>query len=337
MIGDLQPGQTFAGYEIEAVAGQGGMGVVYRATQINPRRTVALKLIAPGWSADAAFRQRIERESRLLASITHPNVIEFYESGECEGQLFLSMRYVDGVDLRELLAREGPLAADHAVRILAQVAAGLDAAHAGGLVHRDVKPANVLIEEIGATQRAYLSDFGLTKNVKPGTAITRSDELVGTLDYIAPEQIEGRRVDARADIYALGCVLFEMLTKRVPFVRDSDPAKLWAHLHHAPPSACELRPGLPAEVDLVLARAMAKDPAQRYASAGDLGRAAIAAAGGEAPTVVAHSVATGAAAPAPADGSGGAPAAAATRAAVLRSAVRRRPVATAAASFALLA
>ncbi|MEJ7785183.1 MAG: protein kinase [Solirubrobacteraceae bacterium] len=293
---ELEPGRIFAGHRIEAVAGRGGMGVVYRATHLSLDRTVALKLIDPAMAADAAFRERLKREAKLLASIDHPNVIAVYEAGEAEGQLFMSMRYVEGMDLRSLIAESGWLAAPSAARIIALVAAGLDAAHASGLVHRDVKPANVLIERRGETQRAYLSDFGLTKKTDLATAITRSGHWVGTLDYVAPEQIEDVRVDARADVYALGCVFFESLTGRPPFVREADSAKLWAHMHEAPPSACELRGELPAEVDAVIARAMAKDPAQRYLSAGDLGRAAMAAIAGEALTEPSRSVATGPAA-----------------------------------------
>ncbi|MDQ4048269.1 MAG: serine/threonine protein kinase, partial [Actinomycetota bacterium] len=279
MTEELHPGQTIAGYRIEAVAGRGGMGIVYRATTVKRGRTVALKLIAPDLAADEGFRERLRRESKLLASIDHPNVIAFYEAGEVDGQLFISMRYVDGMDLRWLIGEQRRLAPERAARIVAQVAAGLDAAHARGLVHRDVKPANVLIERRDGSERAYLSDFGLTKEVNLSTAITRSGRWVGTLDYVAPEQIEGRRVDARADVYALGCVLFQTLTGRVPYVRESDAAKLWAHLHDTPPSVCQLRSELPPEMDGAIARAMAKDPAQRYLSAGDLGRAAIAAAG----------------------------------------------------------
>jgi len=259
-------------------------------------RTVALKLITPAVAADEDFRERLQRESQLLASVDHPNVITIYEAGETDGQLFMSMRYVEGMDLRSLLAAQGPLAPEHAARIVAQVGAGLDAAHANGLVHRDVKPANVLIEQVGPADRAYLSDFGLTKKATLTSAITRSGQWVGTLDYAAPEQIEGLPVDARTDVYALGCLLFEALTGRTPFVRDSDAAKLWAHMHEPPPSARALRPRLPAELDQVIACAMAKEPAHRYPSAGALGRAAIAAAGGELITDVGHSVAVGPAA-----------------------------------------
>jgi serine/threonine protein kinase len=296
MTGELHIGQIFSGYLIEAVAGRGGMGVVYRATQIGLDRTVALKLITPAVAADEDFRERLQRESQLLASVDHPNVITVYEAGEADGQLFMSMRYVEGMDLRSLLAAQGPLAPEQAARIVAQVGAGLDAAHANGLVHRDVKPANVLIERAGSADRAYLSDFGLTKKANLASAITGSGQWVGTLDYAAPEQIEGRPVDARTDVYALGCVLFETLTGRAPYVRDSDAAKLWAHMHEPPPSARALRPRVPAELDQVIACAMAKEPAHRYPSAGALGRAAIAAAGGELITDLGHSVAVGPAA-----------------------------------------
>ena len=296
MIEGLQPGQIFGGYRIEAVAGRGGMGVVYRATQMSLGRTVALKLITPAVAADADFRDRLQRESHLLASIDHPNVITVYEAGESDGQLFMSMRYVNGMDLRSQLVAQGPLPPDSAVRIVAQVAAALDAAHAAGLVHRDVKPANVLLEQRGATQHAYLSDFGLSKTAHRATGITRSGQWVGTVDYAAPEQLDGRPVDARTDVYALGCVLFESLTGRPPYVRESDAAKLWAHMHEAPPSACALRPELPAELDVVIARAMAKQPAHRHQSAGALGHAALAAAGGEALTDPDLSAAAGTAA-----------------------------------------
>ena len=290
MTEELHPGQTFGGYRVEGVAGRGGMGIVYRATQIALGRTVALKLITPVVATDAAFRERLQRESHLLASVDHPNVITVYEAGEAEGQLFMSMRYVDGMDLRSLLVAQGPLPPMTAVRIVAQVAGALDAAHATGLVHRDVKPANVLLEQHGATHRAYLSDFGLTKRANLATAITGSGQWVGTLDYTAPEQIDGRPVDARTDVYSLGCVLFESLTARAPYVRESDAAKLWAHMREAPPSARDVRPELPDELDHVIARAMAKDPEHRYQSAGALGHAALAAAGGEALTDPALSV-----------------------------------------------
>ncbi len=213
---DLAPGTQFAGHRIEEVAGRGGMGVVYRATQLALERTVALKVIAPGLMEDAAMRRRFLVEVRTAASLDHPNVIPLLYAGESDGVAYLAMRYVAGDDLRTLVRREGPLEPGRAARIVAQIGAALDAAHAAGLVHRDVKPANVLL---GPGDHVYLTDFGLTKQARSlGTAhTTRTGHWVGTLDYVAPEQIRGERIDARADVYALGCVLFFALCGVVPF------------------------------------------------------------------------------------------------------------------------
>ena len=207
------PGSTFAGYRIEAEAGRGGMGIVYRATQVALGRPVALKLIAANFAGDRSFRERFKREWETAASIDHPNVIPVYEAGEAEEHLFIAMRYVEGLDLANLLAREPEFAPDRAVRIIAQVAAALDAAHARGLVHRDVKPANVLI---GAEEHVYLTDFGLTKHASQD-ALTKTGLFVGCVDYAAPEQIRGEAMDARTDVYSLGCVLYQTLTKRLPY------------------------------------------------------------------------------------------------------------------------
>jgi hypothetical protein len=294
---ELQVGQEFAGHRIEGVAGRGGMGVVYRATHLALNRQVALKLIAPELSEDEAFRARFKQESMTAASIDHPNVIPIYNAGEEEGRLYITMRLVEGTDLRAMLAERGALEPDLATQLISQVAAALDAAHERGLVHRDVKPANVLIAGGDGDRRAYLTDFGLTKHAASASGLTKTGMFVGTLDYVAPEQAQGKSVDARADIYALGCVLYQALTGRVPYPRDSEPAKLWAHMQEPPPSVREADPSAPAHFDEVIKRAMAKDPEERYPSAGDLGRAAIAATqdrtvvGGE------RSVATGEAAP----------------------------------------
>lgn len=296
MEGNLEPGETLGAYRIEGVAGRGGMGVVYRAVQIALDRTVALKLVAPELAADDSFRERFERESRVLASIDHPNVIPVFEAGEADGRLFISMRWVEGTDLSSLVA--GPaLAPRRAVDLVGKVAGALDAAHARGLVHRDVKPGNVLIEPEGGSERVFLTDFGLSKRVGSEASLTGTGQWVGTLDYVAPEQIEGRAVDARVDVYALGCVLFQALTGRVPFERDSDAAKLWAHMSEAPPSAAGARSDVPTELDAVITRAMAKDPDERFPSAGDLGRAAAAAIGASSPSAPERSVAVGEAAP----------------------------------------
>jgi YVTN family beta-propeller protein len=264
-----------AGYRIEAVAGQGGMGVVYKAIQLDLQRPVALKLIAPSLLSDANFRERFKREAQLAASIDHPNVIPVHEAGEIDGSLFLAMRYVEGTDLAALIDRDSALEPRRAVRIAAQAAAALDAAHRRGLVHRDVKPANVLID--GDDEHVYLTDFGLTKHATEGAPLTKTGMFVGTLDYCAPEQIRGERSDHRADVYALGCLLFHSLTGRPPFERDSEVAKMYAHLNDAPPAPSDVAPAVPRALDAVVASAMAKDPAGRFASAGELGRAATAA------------------------------------------------------------
>jgi hypothetical protein len=292
---DFTPGMRIAGCRIEAVAGRGGMGVIYRATELRLDRPVAVKLIAADRAAEPAFRERFERESRLTAAIDHPNVIPVYAAGEEAGRLYLVMRYVAGTDLRSLLERDGRLAPARAADVVAQVGAGLDAAHQAGLVHRDVKPANILIAGGG---HVYLSDFGITRVVDSETRLTDSDGWVGTVDYMAPEHLEGGETDARTDVYALGCVLFTALTGAPPYRRDTVPATITAHLHEAPPRPSQAA-GVPQEFDAVVARALAKRPADRYPSAGDLGRAAAAAARGERVTEVEQSVARGPAAPPP--------------------------------------
>jgi YVTN family beta-propeller protein len=295
-VADIQPGDVFAGHRVEGVAGRGGMGVVYRAVQLDLDRPVALKLIAGALARNDEFRERFVGESRAAASIDHPNVIPVYYTGEHEGLLYIVMRYVEGSDLRTAVRAEGRLDPGRAARIVAQVGAALDAAHARGLVHRDVKPANVLL---GADDHAYLTDFGLTKRLhSSGGAPTRPGGWVGTLGYVAPEQIRGGRVDARTDVYALGCVLFQALTGVSPYQRDSDEATLWAHLNDPPPELAQYAPGVPGTFDDVVRRALAKEPAERFPSAGDLGRAALAAAGERSPSGPERVVAVGAAAPA---------------------------------------
>jgi protein kinase-like protein len=287
----LAPGDVFGDFRIESVAGRGGMGVVYRAVQLDLGRPVALKLIASDRAADPAFRERFQRESRLAALIDHPNVVPVHGAGEEDGQLYLVMRYVPGTDLHRLLKHEGPLEPERAAAIVAQVASALDAAHAAGLVHRDVKPANVLI----AGDHAYLGDFGLTRMLSSEEQLTETGQWLGTTDFSSPEQLQGERVDARADIYSLGCVLHAALLGGPPFPRSTVPATLLAHLNDPPPRPSEH--GAPQGFDRVMARALAKDPADRYPSAGDLGRAALAAARGESVTESERSVAIGPAAP----------------------------------------
>lgn len=292
-MADLETGSEFAGCRIEGVLGRGGMGVIYRATELRLGRPVALKLIATEQASDPDVRERFEREARLTASIEHPNVVPVYAAGEEDGHLYLVMRYVPGTDLHHLLRAEGALAPARAASIVAQVAEALDAAHAAGLVHRDVKPANVLI----ADTHAYLSDFGITRVQASDTRITDSGNWIGTVDFMAPEHLRGEPTDARADVYALGCVLYTALTGTPPFRRETVPATITAHLHDGPPRPSADAIGVPVAFDAVIARALAKDPADRYPSAGDLGRAALAAAAGERASTARGSVATGAATP----------------------------------------
>jgi serine/threonine protein kinase len=292
-MAQLAPGTIVGGYRIESVAGRGGMGVVYRATQLRLNRIVALKVIADELAEDPGFRSRFDHESEIAASIDHPNVIPVYEAGDHDGMLYLSMRFVEGTDLKALIRGQGRLSAERAARIIEQVAEALDAAHARGLVHRDIKPANILI---AAGDRTYLTDFGLTKHAESASGLTKTGTWVGTADYVAPEQVQGQHVDARTDVYSLGCVLFESLTGQIPFPRPTEIAKIYAHLQEPPPGVDWAALGVPATMDGVVRRAMAKDPADRYPSAGDLGRAAQAAAGQRSVAEPERTVAVGAAA-----------------------------------------
>ena len=271
-MAELAPGSVVAGCRIEAVIGRGGMGLVYRATQLSLERSVALKAIAPELAGDATFRERFKRESRIAASIEHPNVIPVYDSGEAEGVLYLTMRYVDGTDLRALIAREGGgLEPARAARLVAQVASGLAAAHRRGLVHRDVKPANVLVADDDGRDHAYVTDFGIARHVAATSGLTRTGAVVGTLDYLAPERMQGEGGDdAGADVYALGCVLYETLTGSVPYPRDNEVAKMYAHLNAPVPVVRELAPDVPRDFDEIVRCAMAKQPTDRFASAADL-------------------------------------------------------------------
>lgn len=272
------------------------MGVVYRAREDRPARRVALKVISPDLAGDAGFRERFERETELAADIEHSNVLPVYRVGEEAGLLYLITRYVEGTDLAALLAAQGRLEPRRAVGIVAQVCEALDAAHARGLVHRDVKPANVLIATEGGRDHAYLADFGLTKRLDATSGLTRTGTFFGTLDYAAPEQFEGGRVDARTDVYATGCVLYHALTGHVPFPAESAAAGMFAHMSQPPPSLADTDPTIPAALDGVITKAMAKAPDDRYLSAGDLGRAALAAVEGNVLTRAEHSVAVGEAA-----------------------------------------
>jgi serine/threonine protein kinase len=263
-------GTSFAGYRVEAVLGRGGMSIVYLAEHPRLQNKVALKLLAPALAEDDLFRDRLVRESRLAASLNHPNVIPVYDTGEEDGALYVSMRFVSGQDLRSLIRDAGPLSLSDTAAVISQAASALDAAHAAGLVHRDIKPANILLEQGGESPgHVYVADFGLTKHTDARTGAPASG-VVGTVDYMAPEQIEGRQVDGRADVYALGCVLFECLVGHAPFKRETDVAVLWAHIREDPPLPSDIRGSLPRAFDGVVDRALAKNPRNRYATCGEL-------------------------------------------------------------------
>jgi len=270
---DQRIGTELGGYRIVEQLGRGGTSVVYRAEHVRLGRTAALKLLSPGLG-DADFSDRFLRESRLAASLDHPSIVPVYDAGEEEGLLYIAMACVEGTDLKTLIADEGRLPLRRALWIVGQIASALDAAHARGLVHRDVKPANILV---GPEDRAYLSDFGAVKELA-SAGMTRTGTFVGTIEYCAPEQIEGGDVDARTDVYALACVLYEAVTGEPPFHRPSEVAVLNAHLHAPPPQLTKTAPDLPSALDPVISKALAKSPLDRYGSCGELLAAAKAAA-----------------------------------------------------------
>jgi serine/threonine protein kinase len=262
-------GAQIAGYQVECELGRGGMAVVYRARDLRLERTVALKLLTPDMVRNDTFRRRFAHEQRVAAALDHPHIVPIFEAGEANGVLYIAMRYVPGLDLRALLDREGPLPVKTALRIAAQVASALDAAHEHDLVHRDVKPGNVLVArgtDSDHPEHVYLTDFGLTKKSLSLTGFTSVGEFVGTLDYVAPEQIAGRPVDGRCDLYSLACVVYETLAGGPPFQRDDAMELLWAHQYDQPPALSERRPGTPPAMDEVVTRALAKVPEDRYDS-----------------------------------------------------------------------
>jgi tRNA A-37 threonylcarbamoyl transferase component Bud32/CheY-like chemotaxis protein len=264
---DPRLGTVIAGYRIEERIGRGGMGVVYRAEHLNLRRRAAIKIIAPDLAESEGFRERFTREARIAAALQHPNIVTVYDAGEVDGLLYLAMQYIEGEDLAAMLRRDGRLRPYRAVDVCRQVAAALDAAHAMGLIHRDVKPANVLVE--GRT--AFLTDFGLTKRLDGTHAqLTRAGDVVGTIHYVAPEQIEGTRVSARSDVYSLACLLYHCLSGRVPFARETDVAVIYAHLSEQPTSLSSVRPELPDGLDAVIAKALDKSPDRRFSSCSDM-------------------------------------------------------------------
>ena len=265
--GDLPAGTQVAGYRITGLLGRGGMGVVYRAEHVHLGRPVAFKLLAPGHPE--RFRQRFVRESRVAASLSHPNIVTVFDAGESDGALWIAMELVEGTDLRRLLLEDAHREPAEIAGIAAQIASALDTAHAAGLIHRDVKPANILLDG----GHAWLTDFGLTKRLVSSADITAASDIVGTPDYLAPEQIDGSRIDGRVDQYALACVVHHSLAGVPPFERDSDLAILQAHLKDPPPRMSDLRPDLPGTLDHVLGRAMAKDPGDRFPATSDFAAA----------------------------------------------------------------
>jgi Protein kinase domain len=271
---DPGPPATIAGYRLDGYLGHGSMAVVYRAVDERMHRLVALKVLAPEPAGDAAFRAKVIGESRAAAQVGHPHILPVYEAGEAHGTVFVAMRYAAGGDARSLLSRLGALPFGYAWRLIAEIASALDAAHAHGLVHCDVRPANILLDAPGTTggtagarDHAYLSGFGLSRSFSPGQVIA-AGESAGALDYVAPERIDGRALDGRADQYSLACAAFELLCGTPPFGQEQGPTLMYAQLYAPPPSAAAARAGLPAAVDAVLATALAKDPADRYPSCG---------------------------------------------------------------------
>jgi Protein kinase domain len=274
---DIPIGTVFAGYRITSVLGRGGMSIVYGAEHVRLGRMVALKLLSPALATDQSFQERFIRESQLAASLDHPNIIPIYDAGEAEGFLYIAMRHVDGPDLGAVLEKEGPLALGQALFYIEQVASALDQAHSQGLVHRDVKPANVLIAR--PADRVYLTDFGVVKQTSSG-GLTKTGFFLGTFEYAAPEQIEGRHVDGRTDLYALGCVLYECLSGKPPYLADTEASVIHAHLVEPIPTLTDTRADLPRALNDVISTAMAKSIDDRYASCGELVRALRAAAMG---------------------------------------------------------
>ncbi len=265
----LEPKSIVAGHRIEGVLGEGGMGTVYRATQLSLNRTVALKFLPRELSADPQFQERFRREGPIQAAINHPHIATVYEAGETDQGLYISMCVIEGPTLKDEI-RAGSLDAARSLRLLAQVADALDAAHKVGLIHRDVKPQNILI---GERDHAYLADFGLTKS-GDGEMLTEAGQLIGTIDYLSPEQARALPATSESDVYSLTCVLYECLTGAVPFDRVSEPAVLYAHMIDPPPRLSERRPDLPPALDDVIQQGLAKDAADRPVLARDLIRAA---------------------------------------------------------------
>jgi serine/threonine-protein kinase len=261
----LSPGSTFGGYEVESVVGLGGIGILYRARQVRLDRPVALKLVEPTIARDPVIRERLRREARTVASLDHPNIVPLYEAGEEDGTVFIVTRWVEGTELGTLIHDSGPLEPGRAARIAAQIADALEMAGEQGLVHRDIKPSNVIVTP---EDHVYLTDFGLAKRAATDPGLTGADQMLGTVDYVAPEQIEGSEPDARSDMYSLGCVLYEMLSGEAPFAgQKGGMAKMWAQINAEPPSVRDTRADVPQALEDVMRHAMSKSPDARPAAA----------------------------------------------------------------------
>jgi serine/threonine-protein kinase len=280
MPSDVRTGTVLAGFRIDSPIGEGAMGTVYLAEDTRRGGRVALKVLLRELANDERFRRRFLRESKLAASLDHPYVVPVLDAGEEGGVLYLAMAYVEGSDLRDVLRHEGSLDPERALDLAAQVAGALDAAHAAGLVHRDIKPGNILITATPSGEHAFVCDFGLARHLSSASSLTTDRGLVGTIDYVPPEQIEGGDIDGRADVYSLGCVLFECLAGTRPFDRESELSVVFAHLNEPPPRLSDVRPDLPAGFDDVFATALAKSPSERYSTCAELIEAAEAAAQG---------------------------------------------------------
>ena len=269
---DRRVGQRFGDYLVEAVIGRGGMGVVYRASHVDSGDVVALKLMAPDLADNAVFRERFVREAEAGPNLGHPNIVQVFESGEADGELFIAMELIDGMDLKGLIQQEGSLDPKRALSIFRQAASALDAAHESGMVHRDVKPQNILIiprTSSESADRAYLTDFGLVRPVASESSATRTGQVFGSVPYMAPELIEGIPADGRADVYALACVVYEALTGSIPFERDNEISAVWAHIHEDPPLVTDKRRDLPGGLNDVVFKAMSKHPDDRSLTCGE--------------------------------------------------------------------
>ncbi|MBA2724652.1 MAG: serine/threonine-protein kinase [Actinobacteria bacterium] len=270
---DKRTGEVFGNYELQDVIGRGGMGVVFRAKDVVTGAVVAVKLMAPDLAHNDTFRERFIREAQAGPKLNHPNIVRVFETGEAGGELFIAMQLIEGVDLKGLIEQQSPLDPKRVLSIFRQAADALDAAHESGLVHRDVKPQNILVIPRPNDQeldQVFLTDFGLVRPMTSETSASRTGQVFGSVAYMAPEIIEGIPADGRADVYALGCVLYECLTGSIPFERDNEVSAVWAHIHENPPAVTDARPDLPGGLNDVVIKAMQKHPDDRFLTCGEI-------------------------------------------------------------------